>query len=1208
MVASPRRPADIGTLVLTRPCTSSADAGERRAGGPVCSQTSALRVRQHRFHFALVFLAFVAPNLIQISAFAQPPSIPISNPHIQRLVSTVRLHDAEALARDLLTNRSPVDPDAIIDLAAVIGLSGRTSDAVTILQQALEASSDRSCSHANLVGALGVALLHDGRGEEAEERLRHAIEHSRSHDHCNATLRFDLHTALAYAFRANGSPLDAIEQFIYAFKLSLAQYGRASWQHAARAVDLVFGYGLLHARALRLLVLEDAMRSLRLGGTIAPPDVTVRLFTWYGSILADDNRPDEARQAFTAAERTASAAWGELSVRAIEVSQLRESALRRYSSPSSAGASVPNVDSDSFDRARALAAAGHYAESIEMLRRLASSATDTRQATSLLLSRSEVLLEQSRFEEAIIAASEALQRGTPDTPAADHTDLFRARLIIAEALLGQGNVLAARSVLGQMNELSQGDCDPLARRYRLLRVLASAEVARIELRLTETLSTCAAVDLTRSDELSALGSELRRQGRHAEAANRFRESLLIQVASRGQQNLRRILTGFDELEARHQAGLISTSEFESEAYDLLLFSPPNVLGVVSARTRQGAALVRANEFALAEEHMRGVWPDSLPRVGVEWLEYSSILSRVDAQAGHHGQAASRLLQALNQALRSRPTESFVAGYYQLAEHQLAAGQYDESVASWMRALRNESLYRNASAYGVGLSQLYAITRRAPEADALVIQALRVLARTQEIEALAATHLLSSRSWNVDLLRVVARNATASSISSLVEAHARLADLVIHEHVDPSAIRRAQEHADLLWREVSQSPESAPDRELTRLMDGTDLGLGHQESLVQIDEVVFAGNASKRLIGVVVFRGRRVISDLGEADSIGSSVQGLVAMLDGHLQGSRTEQHERAAELYDRVLRPLAPFYRGAQRIYLVPDGALARIPWSALVTGFSEDGQPRYLIDEPVELVMMSSARDLTRPMPPPSRGAPLVLAPFATRSDSDRGLPGSLAEAQRIARYLGTQPRLDEAASYEALREATERQPPRILHLATHGFAHEADRRVAPLAVVGLDFGPTEAARIPASRIALELDLRGTEVVTLSACETGLGTYAPGQDLASTRQAFHIAGARHVVASLWEVPDESAAFFMERFYGYLASAVPVADAFRRAVQDTRAQPRFRLPRHWAAFTLSSVPGRARPATNATTRTVAADRPEVGGRRRPGQEVATPAP
>ena len=117
-----------------------------------------------------------------------------------------------------------------------------------------------------------------------------------------------------------------------------------------------------------------------------------------------------------------------------------------------------------------------------------------------------------------------------------------------------------------------------------------------------------------------------------------------------------------------------------------------------------------------------------------------------------------------------------------------------------------------------------------------------------------------------------------------------------------------------------------------------------------------------------------------------------------------------------------------------------------------------------------------------------------------------------------------------------------------------------------------------------MELPLLGTDLVVLSACESGLGSVTPGQDIASTRQAFHIAGARHVLASLWPVDDAAAAFFMERFYTHVLAGVSVVQAHSQAMRETRDHGRrgdgrggpYSAIEQWAPFALSVVPARGR--------------------------------
>ena len=98
--------------------------------------------------------------------------------------------------------------------------------------------------------------------------------------------------------------------------------------------------------------------------------------------------------------------------------------------------------------------------------------------------------------------------------------------------------------------------------------------------------------------------------------------------------------------------------------------------------------------------------------------------------------------------------------------------------------------------------------------------------------------------------------------------------------------------------------------------------------------------------------------------------------------------------------------------------------------------------------------------------------------------------------------------------------------------------------------------------RLRLSADL-----VTLSACETALGLEAQGEGLLGLTRAFHYAGARTVLSSLWSVSDRSTAELMRRFYAHLGAGKPKDLALAAAQRDLLAGP-FRHPYHWAAFQL----------------------------------------
>jgi CHAT domain-containing protein len=120
-----------------------------------------------------------------------------------------------------------------------------------------------------------------------------------------------------------------------------------------------------------------------------------------------------------------------------------------------------------------------------------------------------------------------------------------------------------------------------------------------------------------------------------------------------------------------------------------------------------------------------------------------------------------------------------------------------------------------------------------------------------------------------------------------------------------------------------------------------------------------------------------------------------------------------------------------------------------------------------------------------------------------------------------------------------------------------------AGLAMAGANQG---AQGIVTAREIAGFDWWGTQLVVLSACETGIGAVPSGDGVYGLRRALVLAGAESQVVSLWSVSDASTRALMRDYYGELARGTGRAEALRRAQLHLLHQPRYAHPYYWAAF------------------------------------------
>lgn len=273
------------------------------------------------------------------------------------------------------------------------------------------------------------------------------------------------------------------------------------------------------------------------------------------------------------------------------------------------------------------------------------------------------------------------------------------------------------------------------------------------------------------------------------------------------------------------------------------------------------------------------------------------------------------------------------------------------------------------------------------------------------------------------------------------------------------------------------------------------------------------------------------------------------------------------KLYQILIAPAAKWVPPNASVVIVPDGALHGINFETLPV----DGPRRHYWIEDVELQIapaLASLTDTASARSAQSARTVLLVGDPLPRQPEFPALQYAPAEMSSIARHFGTGAvtAVDrDRATPAAYRDA---RPERFsfIHFAAHATANVE----SPLDSAVILSGPDSAYKLYARDVAA-LPLNA-DLVTVSACRSaGERTYA-GEGLIGFSWAFLRAGARRVIAGLWDVSDRSTAQLMEALYANVAEGQPPARALRNAkLSMIRSGGSAAAPFRWGAFELFTV-------------------------------------
>jgi CHAT domain-containing protein len=339
---------------------------------------------------------------------------------------------------------------------------------------------------------------------------------------------------------------------------------------------------------------------------------------------------------------------------------------------------------------------------------------------------------------------------------------------------------------------------------------------------------------------------------------------------------------------------------------------------------------------------------------------------------------------------------------------------------------------------------------------------------------------------------------------------------------------------------------------------------------------------------------------------------LVAKAHFTLSNGLDESEILLSQISQILFAPLASRLEGPSRIYITFDGSLHQLPLLAL----PHWQNPEKLLSDYYCLTILTSSRDLlakdtssnviSRPVvvaatdfkdslmkdPPPKRGSErTVPIEFDPTDGPYEDIPYAGQEGKTIASILSAELVSDSRDFLDFIRSL---RSPRILHLVAHGIysgdqiARFIGNESTEIQIEGTSWeqGVMESLRstgiilgtgsdhnscafLSALEIA-KLDLTGTELVVLSACETGLVNVATGEGVYGLERALIVAGANAMLLSLWAVPDAATCTFMIRFYTLLKAGLHRLDALLKVQKEFREHQNqlWRDPYYWGAWQL----------------------------------------
>ncbi len=794
------------------------------------------------------------------------------------------------------------------------------------------------------------------------------------------------------------------------------------------------------------------------------------------------------------------------------------------------------------------------------------------------------------------------------TLASDHPEIWKARLHVARALYLDGDLAAARELLIKV----------LAAMERLL---GEDHLETVTARLNLARALFSQGDLSAARELFKRVSETR-------------ERILGNdhpATSVARLNLARILYALGDLgatEVLERGALIALERRLGSRHPETLMARAHLASTLYSQGDFKAALVLEEQVLKARERFFGADHPETSRARLNL----ALSLRANGDIATARELVERAFDALEHFLGdNHPTT--IKAMFNLAVSSELAGELDKAEKLYLRVLeRQRKLIPQTLEHAIALEALAALraqTRRPESSARLYLQALAALEgqigrvggspdlqgayRAQHAGVYRrAIEFFAATDRREEALRTLERYHGRSFLAMLNERELVFSD--VPEGLDRARRALAVRHD----RIVQQMSDLDPilDQEEIQALAAERLALRQQygkvgerirratpgTSVLQeprplspqgvrrtLDPgtAILAYSVGKERTSLFVVRKEERpelhLLEIGE-EKLGYYVEQLLKQTHGDWLRRAASRFALAKLLYKVLIEPAAASLADSERVLLIPDGPLHRLPFATLIreTEEAESGW-QYLIEwKPLHLVLSATVYaqlkgnrreldDLTSdegtaalaafgdPLFSPSRTHEDVRVRFvADQHYRLNPLPYTRLEVEQIAGYYPAGQAftyLGEDATEERVK-ALSATDTKVVHFATHHYFVPYLPLDSFLALTipgqiieGRDNGLLQVWEV-FERLRIEADL-----VVLSACESALGRAQAGEGLVGLTRAFQHAGARSVVASLWNVLDQTTTELMVRFYRHLQAGASKDEALRAAQIELIREP-----------------------------------------------------